>query len=141
LRINGGFRVSVLDQLREEPMADTDEMLRPAMRQATPTLGALLRHRAFRGLSDDASGYTAQIMSGLRSSTWIAIAVAIVLLVAVLVVVGSFWIDLGDSGMTASGYIAMALGVLATLALGMGLMALVFISNRRGYDDPGEPLP
>jgi hypothetical protein len=29
------------------------------------------------------------------------------------------------------------LGVLATLALGIGLMSLVFISNRRGYDEPG----
>jgi len=28
------------------------------------------------------------------------------------------------------------LGVLATLALGIGLMTLVFISNRRGYDEP-----
>ncbi len=25
-----------------------------------------------------------------------------------------------------------------TLALGIGLMALVFISSRRGYDDPGR---
>jgi hypothetical protein len=29
------------------------------------------------------------------------------------------------------------LGVVVTLALGIGLMALVFISNRRGYDEPG----
>jgi len=28
------------------------------------------------------------------------------------------------------------LGATVTLALGIGLMALVFISNRRGYDDP-----
>ena len=27
---------------------------------------------------------------------------------------------------------------LATLALGVGLMALVFISNRRGYDEIGR---
>jgi hypothetical protein len=27
--------------------------------------------------------------------------------------------------------------VLATLALGIGLMALVFISSRRGFDEPG----
>ena len=41
----------------------------------------------------------------------------------------------GDSGMTTHGYIAMALGILFTLALGGGLMALVFFSARRGYDD------
>ena len=32
----------------------------------------------------------------------------------------------------------MGLGVLITLALGIGLMALVFISNRRGYDEIGR---
>jgi hypothetical protein len=30
----------------------------------------------------------------------------------------------------------MVLGILATLGLGVGLMSLVFISNRRGYDEP-----
>ena len=29
----------------------------------------------------------------------------------------------------------MGFGVIVTLALGIGLMALVFISSRRGYDD------
>jgi hypothetical protein len=39
--------------------------------------------------------------------------------------------------MSEGGWVALVLGVLATLALGIGLMALVFISNKRGYDDPG----
>ena len=30
----------------------------------------------------------------------------------------------------------MVLGVLVALAVGIGLMALVFISSRRGYDEP-----
>ena len=34
----------------------------------------------------------------------------------------------------------MVLGVLVTLALGIGLMALVFISSRRGYDEPESPV-
>ncbi|GBD41976.1 hypothetical protein HRbin39_01363 [bacterium HR39] len=33
------------------------------------------------------------------------------------------------------GWIALALGALVTLLLGGGLMALVFHSARRGYDD------
>ncbi len=33
------------------------------------------------------------------------------------------------------GYIAMALGAFFTFALTAGLMALVFYSNRHGYDD------
>jgi hypothetical protein len=41
--------------------------------------------------------------------------------------------------MSTAGWVAMALGIVATLALGVGLMALVFISNRRGYDEPDGP--
>ena len=40
----------------------------------------------------------------------------------------------GGSAMSTGGYLAMALGVLATLALGGGLMALMFYSSRRGHD-------
>jgi len=36
--------------------------------------------------------------------------------------------------MTASGYFAMVLGIVTTLALGIGLMALTFHSNRGGHD-------
>ena len=42
----------------------------------------------------------------------------------------------GEPGqeMSTAGYVAMALGILVTLALGIGLMALVFYSNREGHD-------
>ena len=56
-------------------------------------------------------------------------------LAIVFMVVG--W-DVGDrSGgqpMSSGGYVAMAFGILATLGLGVGLMALVFYSNRKGHD-------
>ena len=48
------------------------------------------------------------------------------------------WAGIGDSDISGAGWLAMCLGVIATLALGVGLMALVFISNRRGYDDIGH---
>ena len=32
-------------------------------------------------------------------------------------------------------YVAMALGVVFSIVIGAGLMALVFYSSRRGYDD------
>jgi hypothetical protein len=38
----------------------------------------------------------------------------------------------------ASGYIAMALGVLFSLVVGIGLMALVFYSARHGYDEGSQ---
>jgi hypothetical protein len=62
-------------------------------------------------------------------------AVGAVIVVA-LVAVGVYtWRSLGDVEMDASGYVALVLGVLGTVGLGGGLMALVFFSNRYGYDD------
>lgn len=68
--------------------------------------------------------------------SWIAVLGAIAFAVVVIVLMARFWAGLGDTGMSAAGWVALVLGVAATLALGMGLMALVFISNRRGYDEP-----
>ena len=67
--------------------------------------------------------------------TWAAVAIAVVV-AAVSIVIGIFWRQLGASEISAAGWLALVFGVLATLALGVGLMALMFISNRRGYDDP-----
>jgi hypothetical protein len=50
----------------------------------------------------------------------------------------SLWTGIGDSEISGAGWLAMGLGVIVTLALGVGLMALVFISNRRGYDEVGR---
>jgi uncharacterized membrane protein YhaH (DUF805 family) len=72
-----------------------------------------------------------------RKSTWIAVALAIAVLAIVIAVIASAWSGLGDTGMSAAGWAALVLGVIVTLALGVGLMALVFISNRRGFDEPG----
>jgi hypothetical protein len=35
-----------------------------------------------------------------------------------------------------SGYVAMALGVIFSMVVGVGLMALIFYSSRKGYDEP-----
>lgn len=68
----------------------------------------------------------------------------VVVLVAVLGTlfsVGIVWgletwsIPDGQGGMSGHGYAALILGAFGTLALGAGLMALVFFSSRRGYDD------
>jgi hypothetical protein len=53
------------------------------------------------------------------------------------------WQEMGEVEISRHGMIALALGALATFGLGAGLMALVFFSNRRGYDEqayrPGDP--
>jgi hypothetical protein len=40
-----------------------------------------------------------------------------------------------EAQMSVHGWIALALGVVLSLAIGLGLMALVFFSARRGHDD------
>jgi hypothetical protein len=71
-----------------------------------------------------------------RSSVGVVIAGAATL--AVAVAVAPFWTGIDDSDISPAGWIAMGFGVVVTLALGIGLMALVFISSRRGYDDRGR---
>jgi hypothetical protein len=46
-----------------------------------------------------------------------------------------FWTSLEGADMPAGIYIAMAGGILFSLVIGVGLMALVFYSNRAGYDE------
>jgi hypothetical protein len=66
---------------------------------------------------------------------WAAVAIAGAVVVAVGLVIAELWTSIGDSEISAAGWLAMGLGVIVTLALGIGLMALVFISSRRGYDE------
>ena len=57
------------------------------------------------------------------------------LLAACTAVAVYLWISLEGVEMSGHGWAAMILGIIFTLVLGVGLMALVFISNKRGYDD------
>jgi hypothetical protein len=77
------------------------------------------------------------IWRGVRgsTSTWIAVALAVTVVVAVFVVIAEFWSGIGDSEISVAGWLAMGLGILVTLALGIGLMSLVFFSSRSGYDE------
>ena len=45
------------------------------------------------------------------------------------------WVRLGGETIPLYGYVAIAGGVLFSLLVGGGLMALVFYSSRHGYDD------
>lgn len=73
-----------------------------------------------------------------RLTNWTAVVIAVVAVAAVAVVSAVNWNVVGDTGIDANGWIALILGVLATLAVGVGLMTLIFISNRRGYDNPSD---
>jgi hypothetical protein len=45
------------------------------------------------------------------------------------------WISVDGPPMPATGYVAMTLGVVFSLLVGCGLMALLFYSSRHGYDE------
>jgi hypothetical protein len=62
-----------------------------------------------------------------------------VLLVAAGAVAVHLWSELDDVSLGLHGWLALGLGVVLSLALGIGLMALVFMSARRGYDDAAGP--
>ncbi|HEX9791600.1 MAG TPA: hypothetical protein VGA60_13155 [Kiloniellales bacterium] len=65
-----------------------------------------------------------------------------VMLAVSLSLAAYLWWDIGQVEMGIHGLIAMVLGALLSLLLGGGLMALVFYSHKRGYDDrqnrPGD---
>jgi hypothetical protein len=67
--------------------------------------------------------------------TWIAVTIAGAAVLAVAVVIFEFWNGIGGSEISLVGWLAMGFGIVITLALGIGLMSLVFISSRRGYDE------
>jgi hypothetical protein len=66
---------------------------------------------------------------------WITLAILLSFLVLAAVFAYVGWNRHGDVPMSAHGYIAMALGIGFTLVVGTGLMALVFYSSRKGYDE------
>jgi ABC-type branched-subunit amino acid transport system substrate-binding protein len=56
-------------------------------------------------------------------------------------VIGYLGWTISNADVPMSGYVAMALGVVFSLAVGVGLMALVFYSSREGFDEPAMLIP
>jgi hypothetical protein len=74
------------------------------------------------------------VRSGIGS--WTILIVLALLLAATFVLVYLGWTLASGTDVPASGYAAMAFGVLVSLGVGFGLMALLFYSSRKGYDEP-----
>jgi len=64
----------------------------------------------------------------------------VVTLLGILAAAGWFaadaWLTVSGPPMPATGYVAMTLGIVFSLVIGCGLMALLFYSSRHGYDEP-----
>jgi hypothetical protein len=68
----------------------------------------------------------------------LAIAIAAAALFGILALAVVFMVSAWNrtnAVMSVHGWIALTLGVVFSLLIGCGLMALVFYSSRRGYDD------
>jgi cation transporter-like permease len=67
-------------------------------------------------------------------------AIALILFLGIMLLgVGYFayeGLTVGEGPVPNDFYIAMTLGVVFSLVVGVGLMALVFYSSRKGYDEP-----
>jgi hypothetical protein len=81
-------------------------------------------------------GPDVSVSTRLGVGSWTILLVLVLLLAVTFVIVYLGWTLGNDTDVPASGYIAMAFGVIVSLALGFGLMALIFYSSRKGYDEP-----
>ena len=70
------------------------------------------------------------------AGSWIIIIVLLLLLVATDFVAYLGWTLADGIKVSTAGYVAMTAGVLFSLVIGCGLMALIFYSSRSGYDEP-----
>lgn len=72
----------------------------------------------------------------------ILIAALLVMLAVAAFGIGWAWDatnGVSDVAMDENGWIALGLGSFFSLLIGCGLMALMFFSSRRGYDDAADP--
>jgi hypothetical protein len=81
------------------------------------------------------AGRTATGPARLGVGSWAIIVTLLVLLGATVFVAYLGWMLGSGADVPISGYVSMALGVVFSLAVGFGLMGLVFYSSRGGYDE------
>jgi hypothetical protein len=72
----------------------------------------------------------------MGAGSWIILIVLLLLLAASVAIAYYGW-TLGDGvALPSSDYVAMTLGIVFSLGVGVGLMMLVFYSSRNGHDEP-----
>jgi hypothetical protein len=79
---------------------------------------------------------TPRVLAELTLSGWAVILVLGVLLILTAALAYAGWRLAAGTTVPASGYVALTLGALFSLVVGIGLMALVFYSSRHDYDEP-----
>jgi flagellar basal body-associated protein FliL len=89
-----------------------------------------------RSGSKDGASTESATSARMGVGSWIILIVLLSLLAATGVVIYFGWTLGNGTDVPNSGYAAMAFGVIISLAVGFGLMALLFFSSRKGYDEP-----
>jgi hypothetical protein len=73
-------------------------------------------------------------IASLSAAGWIALVILLGLLAMAVWYAVWVWTTMQGVPISVAGWIFMSLGVVVTLALGVGLMLLVFYSSRRNFD-------
>ena len=87
-------------------------------------------------LEGQQSGLGASVSARLGVGAWAILVVLLLLLAGTFAAIYLGWRLASGTDVPASGYVAMAFGVIVSLGVGFGLMALIFYSSRKGYDEP-----
>lgn len=78
----------------------------------------------------------------MKPGRWLGSIAVLTPLLAILVAATWFailgWTAIEGPAMPLAGYVAMAVGILFSFIVGVGLMSLVFYSRRHGYDDAAD---
>lgn len=79
----------------------------------------------------------------MQAKTLFVVLSLVIMLAAALAFSFHVWTSIGadagaGGGMNGNGVAALVIGGIGSLILGGGLMALVFFSSRRGYDDAAD---
>ncbi|MDB5500240.1 MAG: hypothetical protein JWR89_142 [Tardiphaga sp.] len=82
------------------------------------------------------TAFAPKMSARLGVGSWVVLIVLVALLFGACVVAYLGWKLADRVDVPISGYVAMVVGVIASLAVGFGLMALIFYSSRKGYDEP-----
>jgi hypothetical protein len=75
---------------------------------------------------------------GMGRGSYAIIAILFGLLIWTSILAGMGWSSAVGTEVPVAGYVAMAIGVVFSVLLGISLMALVFYSSRAGYDEPAK---
>ena len=76
----------------------------------------------------------------MRIGTALLVTALVAMLGVAVYICYQMWTSISnvDSGINGNGMAALVIGGIGTLVVGGGLMALVFYSSRRGYDDAAD---